>query len=73
MGEMHHATIEWQGDVALATTFLAAATRPSCKATMSEENGVAKLEITVSNPDLQTMRDIVDELLITLSDIEDNA
>jgi hypothetical protein len=40
---------------------------------MSEENGVAKLEITVSNPDLQTMRDIVDELLITLSDIEDNA
>jgi hypothetical protein len=73
MAEMHHATIEWQGDVALATTFLAAATRPNCKATMSEENGVAKLEITVSNPDLQTMRDIVDELLITLSDIEDNA
>jgi hypothetical protein len=70
---MHHATIEWQGDVALATTFLAAASRPNCKATMSEENGVAKLEITVSNPDLQTMRDIVDELLITLSDIEDNA
>ena len=73
MGEMHHATIEWQGDVALATTFLAAASRPNCKATMSEENGIAKLEITVSNPDLQTMRDIVDELLITLSDIEDNA
>jgi hypothetical protein len=73
MGEMHHATIEWQGDIALATTFLAAASRPNCKATMSEENGVAKLEITVSNPDLQTMRDIVDELLITLSDIEDNA
>jgi hypothetical protein len=73
MAEMHHATIEWQGDVALATTFLAAASRPNCKATMSEENGVAKLEITVSNPDLQTMRDIVDELLITLSDIEDNA
>ena len=73
MGEMHHATIEWQGDVTLATTFLAAASRPNCKATMSEENGVAKLEITVSNPDLQTMRDIVDELLITLSDIEDNA
>jgi hypothetical protein len=73
MGEMHHATIEWQGDVALATTFLAAASRPNCKATMSEENGVAKLEIIVSNPDLQTMRDIVDELLITLSDIEDNA
>jgi hypothetical protein len=73
MGEMHHATIEWQGDVSLATTFLAAASRPNCKATMSEENGVAKLEITVSNPDLQTMRDIVDELLITLSDIEDNA
>ena len=73
MGEMHHATIEWQGDIALATTFLAAASRPNCKATMSEENGVAKLEITVSNPDLQTMRDIVDELLITLSDIEDTA
>jgi len=73
MGEMHHATIEWQGDVALATTFLAAATRPNCKAKVSEENGVAKLEITVSNPDLQTMRNIVDELLITLSDIEDNA
>ena len=73
MGEMHHATIEWQGDVALATTFLAAASRPNCKATMSEENGVAKLEITVSNPDLQTMIDIIDELLITLSDIEDNA
>jgi len=73
MGEMHHATIEWQGDVALATPFLAAASRPSCKAEMSEQSGVAKLEITVSNSDLQTLRDIVDELLITLADIEENA
>ena len=73
MGEMHHATIEWQGDVALATAFLAAASRPNCKAQMNEEGGVAKLEITVSNSDLQTLRDIVDELLIALADIEENA
>jgi len=73
MGEMHHATIEWQGDVALATTFLAAASRPNCKAKMSEAGGVAKLDITVSNSDLQTLRDIVDELLIALADIEENA
>ncbi|MDA0649082.1 MAG: hypothetical protein O3B00_06670 [archaeon] len=73
MGEMHHATIEWQGDVALATIFLAAASRPNCKAEMSEEGGAAKLEITVSNSNLQTLRDIVDELLIALADIEENA
>ena len=73
MGEMHHATIEWQGDVALAAAFLAAASRPTCEAEMSEVGGVAKLEVTVSNSDLQTLRDIVDELLIALSDIEENA
>lgn len=73
MGEMHNATIEWQGDVGLATTFLAAASRPNCKATMSEENGVASLKVSISHSDLQTLRDIVDELLIALSDIEENA
>jgi hypothetical protein len=40
---------------------------------MSEAGGVAKLDITVSNSDLQTLRDIVDELLIALADIEENA
>ena len=40
---------------------------------MSGHSGVAKLEVTVSNSDLQTLRDIVDELLIALADIEENA
>jgi len=34
---------------------------------------VSAHEITVSNSDLQTLRDIIDELLITQADIEENS
>tara|TARA_B100000900_G_C20554444_1_gene706169 strand:+ start:1176 stop:1400 length:225 start_codon:yes stop_codon:yes gene_type:complete len=72
MVESYQATIEWSGPVSLGTTFLAAASRPGCSARLSEQSGKAMLTVIVENSSLQALRDSVDELLIALSDIEEN-
>lgn len=56
----------------MGTVFLAAASRPGCKAKLSEQDGEAKLEVTVIAEDLQHLRDVVDELMIALADIEES-
>jgi hypothetical protein len=70
MVEEHTVTVEWSGDASLGTVYLAAASRPHCKATLSEAEGTAALTIRVEHTSLQELRDIVDELMVALADIE---
>ena len=70
MVEAHHVTVEWSGDPALGVVYLAAASRPHCKAKLSEREGKAHLTVQVHHTSLQTLRDIVDELMVSLADIE---
>ncbi|MAU74556.1 MAG: hypothetical protein ACJZ5B_08205 [Candidatus Poseidoniaceae archaeon] len=72
MVESYQATIEWSGSASLATTFLAAASRPGCSAKMTEDGNKAKLVIIVEDSSIQSLRDRVDDLLVALSDIEEN-
>jgi hypothetical protein len=72
MVESYQATIEWSGPVSLATTFLAAASRPGCSAKMTEDGNQARLVIIVEDSSIQSLRDSVDGLLVALSDIEEN-
>ena len=73
MVESYQATIEWSGSVSLATTFLAAASRPGCSAKMTEDGNEATLVIIVEDSSIQSLRNGVDELLVALSDIEENS
>lgn len=70
MVEEHTVTVAWSGDASLGTVYLAAASRPHCKAELTEADGVATLTITVQHTSLQELRDVVDELLVALADIE---
>ena len=70
MVEGHQVTVEWSGDPSLGTVYLAAASRPHCKANLSESDGQAHLTVHVHHTSLQILRDIVDELMVTLADIE---
>ena len=72
MVESYRATIEWVGKAALGTILLAAASRPGCSANLTETGGEAKLVINVQDDSIQNLRDRVDELMIALSDIEEN-
>ncbi|MDE0858408.1 MAG: hypothetical protein OSA38_07555 [Candidatus Poseidoniaceae archaeon] len=70
MVEGHLVTVEWSGDKALGTVYLAAASRPHCKATLSESDEKAHLMVQVHHTSLQELRNIVDELMIAFADIE---
>jgi len=72
MVESYRATIEWTGEAALGTILLAAASRPGCSANLTETGGEVKLVIIVQDDSIQSLRDSVDELMIALSDIEEN-
>ena len=72
MSELHQATIEWSGDAVLGTTLLAAASRPGCNAKLTESGGISHLTIIVEDSSIQNLRDRVDELMVALSDIEEN-
>jgi hypothetical protein len=73
MVESYQATIEWSGASSLATTFLAAASRPGCSAKLTENGEQATLIITVEDSSIQKLRDRVDDLLVALADIEENS
>ena len=70
MNEGHTVTVEWSGDPSLGTVYLAAASRPHCKASLSEKDGQAHLIVQVHHQSLQELRDIVDEMMVALADIE---
>ena len=72
MVESYRATIEWTGDTILGTILLAAASRPGCSANLTEDGDESKLVIIVEDGSIQSLRDKVDELMIALSDIEEN-
>ena len=72
MSELYQATIEWSGDAALGTTLLAAASRPGCNAKLTESEGISHLTILVEDSSIQNLRDRVEQLMVALSDIEEN-
>ena len=72
MVESYRATIEWSGDAVLGTILLAAASRPGCSANLTEGRNDSKLVIIVQDESIQNLRDRIDELMIALSDIEEN-
>ena len=72
MVESYQATVEWSGPASLGTTLLAVSSRPGCSAKLNEENGKANLIVVVESSSLQALRDSIDDLLIALSDIEEN-
>ena len=72
MGESYEATIQWSGSSDLGMVLLAAASRPKCSAKLDEKEGLSALSITVKEVSIQALRDVVDELMIALSDIEEN-
>ncbi|MBT7460353.1 MAG: hypothetical protein HN794_04855 [Euryarchaeota archaeon] len=73
MVESYQATIEWSGPRSLATTFLAAASRPGCSAKLTENGNQATLVVIVEDSSIQALRNRVDDLLVALSDIEENS
>ena len=72
MVESYRATIEWVGPATLGTVLLTAASRPGCSANLIETGEDAKLIIVVQKDSIQDLRDSVDELMVALSDIEEN-
>ena len=72
MVESYRATIEWVGPANLGTVLLTAASRPGCSANLIETGVDVKLVIVVQKDSIQDLRDSVDELMVALSDIEEN-
>ena len=71
MVELYRATVEWTGAATLGTILLAAASRPGCSANLIETGSEAKLVIIVEDSSIQSLRDTVDDLMVALSDIEE--
>ena len=71
MVESYRATIEWAGAATLGTILLAAASRPGCSANLIETGSEVKLVIIVEDSSIQSLRDTVDDLMVALSDIEE--
>ena len=71
MAESYRATVEWSGDSKLGAELLAAASKYGYITEMHEIDGNVKLIITVNHSTLQGLRDSVDELLIKMSEIEE--
>ena len=72
MVESYRATIEWVGTADLGTVLLEAASRPGCSANLIETGEDVKLVIVVQKDSIQDLRDSVDELMVALSEIEEN-
>jgi hypothetical protein len=71
MSELHEATIEWVGNSELAPLFLAASQRSNCVGNSFEKDGEIRLTVKIQHTSLQSLRDIVDALLIEFAEIEE--
>jgi|TARA_B110000914_G_scaffold109462_1_gene95890 hypothetical protein len=72
MSELHEATIEWVGNAELAALFLAASQRSNCEGNSFEKNGEIHLTVKIQHTSLQSLRDIVDALLVDFAEIEES-
>ena len=71
MSELHEATIEWTGEAKLTPLFLVAAQQSNCEVSSLEKSGEVHLTVKIQHSSLQSLRDIVDALLIDFADIEE--
>lgn len=71
MTEEHVMDVRWSGDGVVAEALKAAAEALAHEATLQTDEGVTSLHITVTDSDLQSLRDRVDALLVALGDVED--
>tara|TARA_B100000965_G_C19302992_1_gene630989 strand:+ start:96 stop:317 length:222 start_codon:yes stop_codon:yes gene_type:complete len=73
MGEVHEATIQWRGNARIAEQIIHASNQPHCEFFTQEENDETFVSVTVQHSNLQTLRDIVDALLIQFAEIEEGS
>tara|TARA_Y100000766_G_scaffold246825_1_gene227572 strand:+ start:345 stop:566 length:222 start_codon:yes stop_codon:yes gene_type:complete len=73
MDEVHEATIQWRGNARIVEQIIHASNQPHCEFFTQEENDETFVSVTVQHSNLQTLRDIVDALLIQFAEIEEGS
>ena len=72
MTEEHVMDVRWSGEQDMALALKEAAEKQGHDVTMETLNGQASLCISVTDHDLQSLRDRVDALLVVLGDVEEH-
>ena len=72
MSELHEVIIEWVGDARIAPLILAASKRSNCEVHSFEEGDGIRLTVKIQHTSLQSLRDIVDALLVDFAEIEES-
>ncbi|MBL6733122.1 MAG: hypothetical protein ISP84_01100 [Candidatus Poseidonia sp.] len=72
MTEEHVMDVRWSGEHDMAHALKEAAEEQGHDVTMETLNGQASLRISVTDHDLQSLRDRVDALLVVLGDVEEH-
>jgi len=71
MTEQHEMEVRWSGDSALGEAMVAAAKQQGVEATLLATDAEVELLVKIVDRDLQALRDRVDQLLVTLSALEE--
>ena len=71
MTEQHVMEVRWSGSEALGTAMAEAAQQQGHEPLLEAEGTEATLTVSVTDTDLQTLRDRVDELLVAFSTLEE--
>jgi ABC-type proline/glycine betaine transport system substrate-binding protein len=71
MAEVHVMKVRWSGREAIANALRQAAEAHDCLVVTEQQGDHVVLSISVSDDDLQTLRDRVDALLIAFGDVEE--
>jgi len=71
MTEEHVMDVRWSGEQDMAHALKEAAEKQGHDVTMETVNGRSSLCISVTDHDLQSLRDRVDALLVVLGDVEE--
>ena len=71
MTEEHVMEVRWSGNEVLGSAMAEAAKLQGYEPTLSSAGDVVSLSVSVSDNDLQALRDRVDELLVAFSALEE--
>ena len=71
MPEQHEMKVQWSGNSALGEALIAGAKEHGHEPTLQASEADIKFVITIVDEDLQSLRDRVNQLLVTLSALEE--
>jgi len=71
MGESYRASIAWKGSDGTANNIMALATSQAIVYERQEQHGEIHLTFQLEAPSLQSLRDLVDEILVQLAEVEE--